>query len=85
MRVDQLELLVERHRVGDLARPLEHDVDRIERSRQGQATEEAARALEQRGDGGRERARRDDVELVHVERACRVGGHHAVTSRPPRG
>ena len=72
MGVDELELLVERHRVGDVSRPVEHDLGRIERPGERKATEEAARALEQGCDRRREGARGDDVELIDVEGAFRL-------------
>ena len=69
-----------------VARLLEHRVDRPERPGDRQPAEEAARALEQRRDRGRERARGDDVELVDRERAARrLAGRSAITSRRPRG
>ena len=50
--------------------PVEEGVDRAERPGHRQPAEEPPRALEQRRDGGRERARRDDVEPVDRERAA---------------
>ena len=64
MRVDQLDLLGRRHRVGDLAGAREHPVDRAERPGHRQPPEEPRRALEQRRHGSGKGARGDDVEPV---------------------
>ena len=88
MRVDELDLLVERHRVGDLAGAGEQRLDRPERPGHRQPAEERRRALEQRRDGGRERARRDDVEPVDRSGSAWSRGAApgaVITSRRPRG
>ena len=72
MRVDQFDLLVLWHLVGDGARPLEHLVSGSERAGGRQPGEEPWRALEQRRRGSGEVLRWAALEVDHQPPASRT-------------
>ena len=92
MRIDELELFVSGHGLGDASGSIEELLHRTERSSHRESPEEPRCTLEERRDRGGERPGLEDVEHVDPRRTGRgrgwagVGrGGPAVTSRRPRG